>query len=254
MTTLGRCWCLGTPGQPTPKLAPASSIFPTEPREPSSELALTLERVENGEEVEHEHRGGAVGEERQGPGGSQQAEEPHCHQGHLPGLAVPLHCPCALQAAALPGHYPEDSHIEEEDEAKVAAVGDVVDQEIFGSDPAPEKRQLRFLQQLCQPWQHTWEPPHGDVLGDAGTPLCWRGLPRPRQSSRDNGVWIHSPKAAQPGEAPGEPWMSLHDLEACGHDQGGLAADVVVATDVESSCVVIRIREAEAQHKAKRHG
>lgn len=60
------------------------------------------------------------------------------------------------------------------------------------------------------------------------------------------GVWIHRPKVAQPGEAPGEPWMSFHDLEACGHDQGGLAAEVVVATDVESSCVVIRIREVEA--------
>lgn len=27
----------------------------------------------------------------------------------------------------------------------------------------------------------------------------------------------------EPGEAPGGPWMSLRDLEACGHDWGGLA-------------------------------
>lgn len=82
-----------------------------------------------------------MGEERQDPGGSQQAEEPHYHQGHLPSLAVSLHCPRALQAAALLGHHPKDSHVEEDDEAKVTTVGDVVDQEIFGSDPAPEKRQ-----------------------------------------------------------------------------------------------------------------
>lgn len=98
-----------------------------------------MDRVEDGEEVEYGCRGGAVGEERQGPGGSQQAEEPHRHQGHLPGLAVLMYHPRALQAAAFLGHHPKDSHIEEEDEAEVAAVGDIVDQEIFGSDPAPEK-------------------------------------------------------------------------------------------------------------------
>lgn len=90
-----------------------------------------------------------MGEERQGPGGSQQAEEPHHHEGHLPGITVSLHRPCTLQAAALLGHHPKDSHVEEEDEAEVATVGDVVDQETFGSDPAPEKRQLWCLQWLC---------------------------------------------------------------------------------------------------------
>ena len=206
----------------------ACFLLPPTPSQPDCKLALTLEGVEDSSKEEHGHGRAAIAEEGQCPGGSKQAEESHRCQGHLPGLAVPLHHPTPPQVAVLPGHHPKDGGVEEEDEAEVATVCDVVDKEVFRIDPAPEKRQLQCLQKLCSP--HI-----------CGKPKSCRRVPR------TGGLWsghppsqcciLHSCQWLLPPPPPEQGSLEEQERAAWG-GQGSLClqAPITLQSPAPSSC------------------